>query len=88
MLYCALSVFQGWQERPVFGKIRYMNYAGCKRKFDVDGYVRYVRNMVGKVKKELSENGEKVEKGGKGEKSGKVISAADVLMRKKKPVAA
>ncbi|KAJ9593744.1 hypothetical protein L9F63_014717 [Diploptera punctata] len=30
---------QGWAERPVFGKIRYMNYAGCKRKFDVDAYV-------------------------------------------------
>uniref|UniRef100_A0A8D0H4N7 Deoxyribodipyrimidine photo-lyase n=1 Tax=Sphenodon punctatus TaxID=8508 RepID=A0A8D0H4N7_SPHPU len=26
---------QGWAERAVFGKIRYMNYAGCKRKFDV-----------------------------------------------------
>ncbi|KAI5103774.1 hypothetical protein C0J45_5400, partial [Silurus meridionalis] len=26
---------QGWAERPVFGKVRYMNYAGCKRKFDV-----------------------------------------------------
>ena len=26
---------QGWLERPVFGKIRYMNYAGCKRKFDI-----------------------------------------------------
>jgi deoxyribodipyrimidine photo-lyase len=25
----------GWKERPIFGKIRYMNYAGCKRKFDV-----------------------------------------------------
>merc|ERR1719261_1778641 len=24
---------QGWRERSVFGKIRYMNYAGCKRKF-------------------------------------------------------
>lgn len=23
---------QGWKEREVFGKIRYMNYAGCKRK--------------------------------------------------------
>jgi deoxyribodipyrimidine photo-lyase len=30
----------GWAERPVFGKIRYMNYAGCKRKFDVATYVR------------------------------------------------
>ena len=25
----------GWKEREVFGKIRYMNYAGCRRKFDV-----------------------------------------------------
>jgi len=29
---------QGWTERPVFGKIRYMNYAGCKRKFDIGRY--------------------------------------------------
>lgn len=26
---------QGWAERPVFGKIRYMNYKGCLRKFNV-----------------------------------------------------
>ncbi|CAK9111464.1 Deoxyribodipyrimidine photo-lyase (DNA photolyase) (Photoreactivating enzyme) [Durusdinium trenchii] len=30
---------QGWAERPVFGKIRFMNYKGCKRKFDVDAFV-------------------------------------------------
>jgi len=29
----------GWAERPVFGKIRYMNEAGCKRKFKVADYV-------------------------------------------------
>ena len=28
----------GWAERAVFGKIRYMNYAGCKRKFDIKAY--------------------------------------------------
>ncbi|MDD5171287.1 MAG: deoxyribodipyrimidine photo-lyase [Syntrophales bacterium] len=28
-----------WQERPVFGKIRYMNENGCRRKFDVDKYI-------------------------------------------------
>ena len=28
----------GWKERDVFGKIRYMNYNGCKRKFDVGAY--------------------------------------------------
>lgn len=33
---------RAWQERPVFGKIRYMNAAGCRRKFDVDGYIRSV----------------------------------------------
>ncbi len=34
---------QGWREREVFGKIRYMNYNGCKRKFDVDAYVQRIR---------------------------------------------
>ncbi|WP_045211516.1 deoxyribodipyrimidine photo-lyase [Desulfonatronovibrio magnus] len=29
-----------WKERPVFGTIRYMNYNGCKRKFDVDSYIK------------------------------------------------
>jgi deoxyribodipyrimidine photo-lyase len=29
---------RAWNERPVFGKIRYMNYAGCKRKFPVKVY--------------------------------------------------
>eukprot|EP01063_Lacrimia_lanifica_P003248 TRINITY_DN11726_c0_g1_i1.p1 TRINITY_DN11726_c0_g1~~TRINITY_DN11726_c0_g1_i1.p1 ORF type:complete len:568 (+),score=174.60 TRINITY_DN11726_c0_g1_i1:59-1705(+) len=32
----------GWAERPVFGKIRYMNYAGCQRKFDVPKYIARV----------------------------------------------
>ena len=30
---------QGWGERAVFGKIRYMNYKGCCRKFDVKKFV-------------------------------------------------
>jgi len=30
---------RGWKERPVFGKIRFMNYAGCKRKFDIKSYI-------------------------------------------------
>nr|AAQ18175.1 type II CPD DNA photolyase [Pityrogramma austroamericana] len=42
---------QGWQERPVFGKIRYMNYNGCKRKFNVDGYIQYVKRMVAELKR-------------------------------------
>jgi len=40
---CAWSVMgthdMGWAERAVFGKIRYMNYNGCKRKFDVKSFV-------------------------------------------------
>jgi deoxyribodipyrimidine photo-lyase len=28
----------GWAERAIFGKIRFMNYAGCKRKFDIKQY--------------------------------------------------
>ncbi|KAJ8735806.1 hypothetical protein PYW07_007426 [Mythimna separata] len=30
---------QGWAERAVFGKIRYMNYDGCKRKFDIKAFI-------------------------------------------------
>ena len=30
---------QGWKEREVFGKIRFMNYNGCKRKFNVAQFV-------------------------------------------------
>lgn len=49
---------QGWKERPVFGKIRYMNYAGCKRKFDVDAYISYVKRLVPRAKKRKTEEGE------------------------------
>jgi deoxyribodipyrimidine photo-lyase len=31
---------RAWTERPVFGKIRFMNYNGCKRKFDVKSYIQ------------------------------------------------
>lgn len=48
----------GWKERPVFGKIRYMNYAGCKRKFKVDQFVaRY---------KDASTNAARASSGGGG----------------------
>ncbi|CAM9838089.1 unnamed protein product, partial [Ectocarpus fasciculatus] len=30
---------RAWGRRPVFGTIRYMNYDGCKRKFDVAKYI-------------------------------------------------
>ena len=34
-----------WQERPAFGKVRYMNAAGLERKFDIDAYVRKVEQI-------------------------------------------
>ena len=46
---------QGWKERDIFGKIRFMNYAGCKRKFDVQAFVRQyppaARNAMEAAKK-------------------------------------
>lgn len=36
---------RAWKERPVFGKIRYMNYNGAKRKFDVSKYIHtYIKD--------------------------------------------
>lgn len=33
---------RAWSERPVFGKIRYMSLAGCRRKFNVDEFIQSV----------------------------------------------
>ena len=30
---------RAWNETPIFGKIRYMNFNGAKRKFDVQAYI-------------------------------------------------
>ncbi len=30
---------RAWREREVIGKVRYMSYEGCKRKFDVNSYI-------------------------------------------------
>ncbi len=37
-----------WGERPVFGKVRYMNDKGLERKFDMQGYVRKVKERCGR----------------------------------------
>jgi len=36
---------RAWTERKVFGKIRYMNYNGAKRKFDVNGYIDRINRL-------------------------------------------
>ncbi|KAK1947290.1 Deoxyribodipyrimidine photo-lyase [Phytophthora citrophthora] len=42
---------QGWKERPIFGKVRYMNEAGLKRKFKMDAYVLKVGRLATKATK-------------------------------------
>jgi deoxyribodipyrimidine photo-lyase len=37
---------RAWTERPVFGKVRYMNAAGLERKFDIAGYVERVATLA------------------------------------------
>lgn len=34
-----------WQERPVFGKVRYMNAGGLERKFDIQAYVNWAKGL-------------------------------------------
>ncbi|MDD1716433.1 MAG: deoxyribodipyrimidine photolyase, partial [Methanolinea sp.] len=43
--WCFGTHDRAWQERPVFGKVRYMNAAGLRRKFDADGYVARVEAL-------------------------------------------
>ena len=51
---CAWSIVgvhdQGWKERPVFGKIRYMAYSGCEKKFKIPDYIARVNQLVDAVK--------------------------------------
>jgi deoxyribodipyrimidine photo-lyase len=37
---------RAWKERPVFGKIRYMNYNGCKSKFKIAKYIERVERSI------------------------------------------
>jgi hypothetical protein len=37
---------QGWKEREVFGKIRFMNYNGCKRKYVGDNALAIVVDFI------------------------------------------
>lgn len=36
---------RAWASRPVFGKIRYMSYDGCARKFDANRYIQQVNEL-------------------------------------------
>lgn len=39
---------RAWAERTIFGKLRYMNQSGLKRKFDIDNYVALVNKLIKK----------------------------------------
>lgn len=36
-----------WKERAIFGKCRYMNAAGLERKYDIQQYVKYIKDLEG-----------------------------------------
>ncbi len=36
---------RAWSKRPIFGKIRYMSYNGCRAKFDVKKYIQHIQSM-------------------------------------------
>jgi deoxyribodipyrimidine photo-lyase len=37
---------RAWGERPVFGKVRYMNARGLERKFDMERYISAVERLI------------------------------------------
>lgn len=46
---CAWSIGgvhdRAWPLRPVFGKIRYMSYQGCRSKFDVESFIEKIHRQ-------------------------------------------
>jgi deoxyribodipyrimidine photo-lyase len=45
--WCFGNHDRGWPERPVFGKVRYMNANGLRRKYRIDAYVSRVAALAG-----------------------------------------
>lgn len=44
VLWCFGKHDRAWKEREIFGKVRYMNAKGLKRKFEIDSYVERVNS--------------------------------------------
>lgn len=63
VIWCFGLHDHGWQERPIWGKVRYMNESGLKRKFDMAAYVTMVHKMV--ANNDLPEHIAKLRKGSK-----------------------
>ena len=50
--WCLAGVHdRAWGERPIVGKLRSMTLAGCRRKFDVDAYIRRVGTLSAGVRR-------------------------------------
>ena len=49
----------GWKERPIFGKIRFMNYNGCKRKFKVPSFVAKFKGAASNADAAIKKHAEK-----------------------------
>jgi deoxyribodipyrimidine photo-lyase len=45
ILWCFGLHDRPWQERPIFGKVRFMSYEGMKRKTGVDAYLREIAHL-------------------------------------------
>ncbi|MGM0442666.1 MAG: deoxyribodipyrimidine photo-lyase [Fibrobacterota bacterium] len=43
--WCFGTHDRAWTERPIFGKVRYMNARGLQRKFNMDRYLRRVESL-------------------------------------------
>ena len=43
--WCFGKYDRAWKERKIFGKVRYMNSNGLRRKFDVDRYVKKINHL-------------------------------------------
>jgi deoxyribodipyrimidine photo-lyase len=51
ILWCFGKHDRPWFERPVFGKMRYMNSNGTARKIDAPAYIEWTRSFIDKNKK-------------------------------------
>ena len=47
ILWCFGKHDRPWRERPIFGKVRYMNAAGLKRKYNMKDYVSAIQLLEG-----------------------------------------
>ncbi len=47
--WCFGNHDRAWTERAVFGKLRYMNYEGLKRKFNIEQYISKMKSLLNEL---------------------------------------